>query len=394
MGFFKPNIQSNDQWTQYQRHQQGRFLRDFPNYKPLPPPPGPLEGQARVDYLQEANRRDQEQFAAMTGQQRVAAGQRQNARNHQIDAIHRHQRRRRGLSLFFAGLLAGQEAINCHNHIQQGLNLRRIFRNPAIMNEDGDWVEYGQLPGWRLFDPGGPWSNRVLQGGAGDCYLLASLAAIAVQDKQYLRSIIKDQGNGLYSVRLFAPDGQGGFAPRWITVDSRFPMANPDQLAYARVVDSPKTGAPPIWVPVIEKAFARLNEEMPIVNNVAGYDGIGNGGWMDSALRALTGQPSHSIDVGHSTDTQLWSEIQRGDRGDYVTTGTFRGRPGIVAHHAYTIIGTDHSKGYPLVKLRNPWGCCTPENPKGGGGVFSISLEIFKEYFDIITTSARKNATA
>ena len=48
------------------------------------------------------------------------------------------------------------------------------------------------------------------QGELGDCYLIASLGEIALQDPASIESMITSEGNGVYSVR-FDVDGQADY---------------------------------------------------------------------------------------------------------------------------------------------------------------------------------------
>lgn len=107
------------------------------------------------------------------------------------------------------------------------------------------------------------------------------------------------------------------------------------------------------WVPLLEKSFAKVN-----VN----YANL-SGGWMTEAWRQMTGQPTVALRTkGKLTNDQIWDLLSEWDRKRYViSTACFSGANGLVAGHAYTIIGVktitlaDGTKQR-LIKARNPWG--------------------------------------
>lgn len=58
---------------------------------------------------------------------------------------------------------------------------------------------------WALDKDGQPLPpsiEDIAQGSMGDCYLMASLAALAASDPQKIVSMIHDQGGGLYTVHF------------------------------------------------------------------------------------------------------------------------------------------------------------------------------------------------
>ena len=70
-----------------------------------------------------------------------------------------------------------------------------------------------------LFGPsGGPVMTDVNQGAVKDGWLLATLAETAIQDPAYIKSMIKDNGNGTMTVEF-----QSLSNPFFVTVDGRAP---------------------------------------------------------------------------------------------------------------------------------------------------------------------------
>ena len=77
----------------------------------------------------------------------------------------------------------------------------------------------------------------------------------------------------------------------------------------------------------------------------------------------MTGQPVFSLSTKSMSTDSIWSLLGSLDKKKYViSTACFSGANGLVAGHAYTIIGVTtvtlpNNGGYQrLVKARNPWG--------------------------------------
>jgi hypothetical protein len=124
---------------------------------------------------------------------------------------------------------------------------------------------YESIPGTAFASPvGGGQSDidpdDVTQGAIGDCWLAASMAAVARARPEVIRSAIRARDDGSYDVSLyiseegrlmFAPD-----APRTVRVTSRFPMLA-GAPAYAQPGDASAAG-PELWPMLIEKAYAAM----------------------------------------------------------------------------------------------------------------------------------------
>lgn len=102
----------------------------------------------------------------------------------------------------------------------------------------------------------GPHPSDILQGALGDCYLLASLAAVAQENPEVLENMIRTNDNGTYTV-TFYDDGE----PVEITVTSDLPLesGSPVFSGNEEQSDSPD-GRAELWPLIIEKAYAQLNE--------------------------------------------------------------------------------------------------------------------------------------
>jgi hypothetical protein len=202
--------------------------------------------------------------------------------------------------------------------------------------------------------------DDIKQGGMGDCYLLASLAACARENPGMIRDAIRENRNAQgrvesYDVRLYARDGHGRLQPQDITVDAR----QFSQEA-AMAGDTSKEGRPELWVLVVEKAYAQLN---------GGYGEIAHGGWPELATEALTGVEADVRTPASRTFADLRADV-KSKRPITVWTDGGSAAANLVGNHAYAVIDARTEHGVGMVKLYNPWGFHQPgtADPRGDGG--------------------------
>ncbi|MBI5256205.1 MAG: hypothetical protein HY855_06890 [Burkholderiales bacterium] len=99
----------------------------------------------------------------------------------------------------------------------------------------------------------------VAQGSAGDCYLIAVMAAVAGTTPTAIEAMVVENatvdGNRSWGVRFFDANGKA----HWVTVNDMLPTSpdNNARLAYAGSAAKDLNGE--IWVPLIEKAYAQAN---------------------------------------------------------------------------------------------------------------------------------------
>jgi Calpain family cysteine protease len=195
----------------------------------------------------------------------------------------------------------------------------------------------------------------VNQGYLGDCYFLASLGEVALQDPLAIEHMIHEHPNGTYGVR-FIVNGQAEF----ITVNDQLPTL-PGNYQFANGSHLEFANGPVAWAELIEKAFAQLNAEPNAPHgaqlNVASnaYDGIvaGNG----TALTLLTGQSVSADYLSPATPlatvavqiANAWTGTQS------IVVGTPNIDNGnLVASHMFEVIGYDSATQ--TLTLHNPWG--------------------------------------
>ena len=122
------------------------------------------------------------------------------------------------------------------------------------------WQWFNTMP---LFNSGGPNYQDVAQGQVDDCWLIASLAEVAVRNPTAIENMFINNGDGTFTVRFY-----NGTTPDFVTVDTRLPMmpstlpvagpTNPNgSPEYAATLyDHPLTC---LWVALAEKAYAMEN---------------------------------------------------------------------------------------------------------------------------------------
>lgn len=245
--------------------------------------------------------------------------------------------------------------------------------NPGFDDVEGAaGAEYTPIDGL-LFAPGRRddvdiHPNDVVQGGLRDCYLMASLAAVAARNPDAIRRMIRDNGDGTYAVTLYQPRHPAAFwepefTPVEVTVTPDFPVAN-GRVAFAQPGD-PSEGGPELWTMLVEKAYAQQN---------GGYGRI-EGGWGDVAMGALTGTPGERLptgtldlatlasynDNGYAMTASSQADYLIGHDGDVVwdipdvtDTDPLFVDGSVVINHEYYVTGVDVAGG--TVTLRNPWG--------------------------------------
>jgi hypothetical protein len=224
----------------------------------------------------------------------------------------------------------------------------------------------------------------VAQGRIGDCYFVASMAAIAATQPQVLRRNLRVKpGNfhpewlkkGIKITDKFEVDLYDASKGKWVTykLDDRFPVNKDGKPLYVRTGQvAKKFNLPELWPALYERAFAEQH---------GGYEAIGHGGTRGAALRALTGQPSTS----HTPTKMSIETLDRYVRAKYaVTAGTYSSSSHklfkddtLVTQHAYWVESVDVKNQ--TVSVRNPWGY--------NRGAIEIKWADFKKVFYDVTTN-------
>lgn len=205
---------------------------------------------------------------------------------------------------------------------------------------------------------GAPSYLDVNQGYLGDCYFLASLGDVALQDPSAIESMITYNGNGTYGVR-FIVDGQADY----VTVNDDLPTMPPGySWANGSTLEFANGGIS--WAELIEKAYAELNAQPNAPHgeqlNAASDSYAGISGGSGYALTEITGQAvdDFSLSAKTSASTLSSDNSQLGaafGSGEEIIVGTSNIASGnIVADHMYEVIG--YNAATDMLTLHNPWG--------------------------------------
>ncbi|MBI4350360.1 MAG: hypothetical protein HY550_02870 [Elusimicrobia bacterium] len=240
--------------------------------------------------------------------------------------------------------------------------MRKVQAPPALGGKPGENpkfnksltdVKYQKIEG-NLYTTGPGKSGdmhtlAINQGQTGDCYFLASAAAVAKKDPEYIKNSIRENKDGTYSVDFYRekpwwkPWGPN-YTKETITVDNQFPtrMGNPE---FNNSKGTSETGKREnMWGMVYEKAYAKFK---------GSYDAIGNGGWPSAAMAEITGKPSST----HSTGSTSLQKLTDWEKKGYALTVASKSKPSdlsVVGDHAYYVLNVDTEKK--TVTLGNPWG--------------------------------------
>ena len=226
-------------------------------------------------------------------------------------------------------------------------------------------VTYDKVPG--QVSVNGFNADDPLQGQVGDCYFISALAAVAKTDPQLLANAVRTNRDGTYTV-TFHERGPKDSKPKpvEVTIDGSFANQH-GRLEYAAARETKE-----LWPQIFEKAYAQWR---------GGYDAI-EGGMGATALEALTGQKTDFLPVTSASNPaetfkRISDAVKSGGAVVACSKSWEPGVQGIVADHAYTLLGVSEKNGQKLVQLRNPWGEKEPGVDGKDDGIFELPIEKF-----------------
>jgi hypothetical protein len=267
---------------------------------------------------------------------------------------------------------------------------------PGFTPNGAEWADPGHFfqESAEFFDP--------VQGGLGDCYFIASLAAVSWARPYVIVNYVRSTGSGQSEFVDRIEFHSNGV--KSIEVTELLPLIQGTHAwIYAR-----SSEAGEIWPAVFEKAYAKWKTndagDQPDYGPIAG-------GWPVVATTELTGLIGTTQTCSALSADDIWNSV-RGNSRTYrtvnpMTAWTFCQTPtpvdytgtGIVAYHAYTILGWAYVNNIKYVVIRNPWGNNGPvinslpgtwaaydqtfwrNVPLNAGGVFAIPTDTFKKYY-------------
>lgn len=232
----------------------------------------------------------------------------------------------------------------------------------------------------------GAQATDVKQGSLGNCYFCAASAAVAHVRPEHIENMMKDNGDGTYTVtfRVEEPPDSGQYQQRSVTVDGELYARSPGGTpVYGGSTGNTQPNNMEMWFPILEKAFAALRD--------GDYQNI-ESGWSHKTMMMLTGSTHNDeyfLPNGQAEHVfaQIMEAQEKGWPGTAVTydkstpEGSRYGGSRIYASHAYSILGAKEEDGKQYVQLRNPWGSSEPGYDGKDDGVFWLEMNQFLHYF-------------
>lgn len=243
--------------------------------------------------------------------------------------------------------------------------------------------------------------NDINQAGLGDCYLMATLGAVAMQDPQAIKNMIRENEDGTFTVtfkeRIYGTNPPE-YSDKPITVSPDFPGFL-DGWGHAQAADANGKGQKEIWPLVIEKAYAELR---------GGYDVLDKGARPVDMMEAITGRPAKVepdrddfsnagvgspiglYNVVNKTFGDLADDLRKGKAVVFSTPAERKDANGMVIpneplpfdlvhSHSYVVESAyQDAQGKQWLKLYNPWGntqpAPVPYDAIYKGSAFSITV--------------------
>jgi hypothetical protein len=216
---------------------------------------------------------------------------------------------------------------------------------------------------------GSPKPTDIIQGALGDCWVLASLAALANRSPGLIENMIQDNYDGTYKVSFGDGTSVEVSGDVWLQYgieEEGVIQISGEAAAYANYATSNDAQ----WPWILEKAFAA---------RFGAYSAL-DGGLPVAALSVLVGREGYAQQLVAPDTRAEWRgydpktgpigtpQLTAIDENRFLDENLLEGVCVVgINGHAYAVLGTEFINGEKWVKLYNPW--ATDEFMKGTNGV-------------------------